>query len=101
MINEIKKDAEARMKKTLEALENAFKKIRTGRAHPSILEGVMVPYYGVDTPLKQVANITIEDGRTLAVTAWEKPLVPEIERAIMKADLGLLALLVGEVGGVE
>ena len=89
MINEIKKDAEARMKKTLEALENAFKKIRTGRAHPSILEGVMVPYYGVDTPLKQVANITIEDGRTLAVTAWEKPLVPEIERAIMKADLGL------------
>lgn len=89
MIEDIKKDAESRMKKSLDALENAFKKVRTGRAHPSILDGVMVPYYGTDTPLKQVANINIEDGRTLAISAWEKHLVPEIERAIMKADLGL------------
>jgi|TARA_B100000965_G_C19514572_1_gene723544 ribosome recycling factor len=89
VIEDIKKDAEARMKKSLEALGNAFKKIRTGRAHPSILDGVMVSYYGADTPLKQVANINIEDGRTLAVSAWEKHLIPEIEKAIMKADLGL------------
>ena len=89
MINDIKKDAEARMKKSLVALENAFKKIRTGRAHPSILDGVMVPYYGADTPLKQVANVSIDDGRTLAITAYERQLIPEIERAIMKADLGL------------
>lgn len=89
MIEDIKKDAESRMKKSLDALGNAFKKIRTGRAHPSILDSVMVPYYGSDTPLKQVANINIEDGRTLSISCWEKQLVPEIERAIMKADLGL------------
>ena len=77
------------MKKSLVALENAFKKIRTGRAHPSILDGVMVPYYGADTPLKQVANVSIDDGRTLAITAYERQLIPEIEKAIMKADLGL------------
>lgn len=89
MISDIKKDAEARMKKSIEALEVAFKKIRTGRAHPSILDGVMVSYYGVDTPLKQVANVTVEDARTLAISAWEKALIPQIEKAIMKADLGL------------
>lgn len=89
MISDIKKDAEARMKKSLEALETEFKKIRTGRAHPGILDGVMVPYYGVDTPLKQVANVSVEDARTLAITAWEKSLIPQIEKAILKADLGL------------
>ncbi len=89
MIEDIKKDADERMKKSLVALENAFKKIRTGRAHPSILDGVMVPYYGADTPLKQVANVSIDDGRTLAITAYERQLIPEIEKAIMKADLGL------------
>lgn len=89
MINDIKKDAEIRMKKSIDALETAFKKIRTGRAHPSILDTVMVSYYGVETPLKQVANVTVEDGRTLAVSAWERQIVPEIEKAIMKADLGL------------
>ena len=89
MISDIKKDAEIRMKKSLESLEVAFKKIRTGRAHPSILDGVMVPYYGVDTPLKQVANVGVEDARTLAISAWEKNLIPAIEKAIMKADLGL------------
>lgn len=89
MIEDIKKDADQRMKKSLVALENAFKKVRTGRAHPSILDGVMVPYYGADTPLKQVANVSIDDGRTLAITAYERQLIPEIEKAIMKADLGL------------
>lgn len=89
MISDIKKDAEARMKKSLEALDTAFKKVRTGRAHPSILDGVMVSYYGVDTPLRQVANVSVEDARTLAISAWEKNLIPQIEKAIMKADLGL------------
>ena len=89
MIDEIKSDAEARMNKSIEALGVAFAKIRTGRAHPSILDGVMVSYYGVDTPLKQVANVSVEDGRTLAISAWEKPLVPVIEKAIMQANLGL------------
>ncbi len=89
MINEIKQDAEQRMKRSIEALHTAFNKIRTGRAHPSILDTVMVSYYGTDTPLKQVANITVEDGRTLAVSAWERNMIPAIEKAIMAADLGL------------
>jgi len=89
MINEIKKDAGIRMQKSLDALASNFNKIRTGRAHPSILDGISVSYYGVDTPLSQLANISVEDARTLAVSPWEKPLVPEIEKAIMKSDLGL------------
>lgn len=89
MINDLKKDAEQRMQKAVEALGNNFNKIRTGRAHPSLLDGITVPYYGVDTPLTQVANVTVEDARTLAVSPWEKQLVPEIEKAIMKSDLGL------------
>ena len=97
MINEIRDDADDRMNKTLEALDVAFKKIRTGRAHPSILDSVMVSYYGADTPLNQLANINVEDGRTLAVVPWEKPLIPEIEKAIMKADLGLNPATSGEV----
>ncbi len=89
MINDIKKDAEHRMKKAVEALGVNFNKIRTGRAHPSLLDGVRVNYYGTDTPLSQVANINIEDARTLSVSPWERNLVPEIEKAIMKSDLGL------------
>jgi len=89
MIEELKKDAEVRMQKSLDALANNFNKIRTGRAHPSILDGITVSYYGTDTPLNQVANITVEDARTLAISPWEKPMVPEIEKAIMKSDLGL------------
>lgn len=89
MIEDIKKEAQDRMNKSLEALTVAFAKIRTGRAHPSILDSVMVSYYGVDTPLRQVANVGVEDGRTLAVSAWEKPMVPVIEKAIMQANLGL------------
>lgn len=89
MINDIKKDAESRMKKAVEALENNFNKIRTGRAHPSLLDGVMVPYYGADTPLSQLANINVEDARTLSISPWERNLVPDIEKAIMKADLGV------------
>ncbi len=89
MIDEIIKDARERMDKSLHSLESAFNKIRTGRAHPGILDSVMVPYYGTDTPIQQMANVTIEDARTIAVSPWEKKLLPEIERAILKSDLGL------------
>ena len=89
MIDDIKKDAHQRMVKSIGAMTDAFKKIRTGRAHPSILDGVMVDYYGSPTPLAQLANINVEDGRCLAIVPWEKPLAPAIEKAIMKSDLGL------------
>ena len=89
MIEEIKEDAEERMKKTLVALDAAFAKIRTGRAHPSLLDNILVDYYGVATPINQVANITVEDGRTLLVSPWEKPMIPSVEKAILKSDLGL------------
>lgn len=89
MITEIIADAEERMRKSVLALEDAFKKIRTGRAHPSILDSVIVSYYGTDTPLNQLANVTVEEGRSLIISAWEKQLIGEIEKAIMKSDLGL------------
>ncbi|MGB2102259.1 MAG: ribosome recycling factor [Porticoccaceae bacterium] len=89
MIEDFKKDAEQRMAKTVEALGVAFNKIRTGRAHPSLLNGLSVDYYGVDTPLNQAASVTIEDSRTLSVSPYEKSLVPEIEKAIIKSELGL------------
>jgi len=89
MIDEIIKDARERMDKSLHSLESAFNKIRTGRAHPGILDSVMVPYYGTDTPIQQMANVTIEDARTIAVSPWEKKLLPDIEKAILKSDLGL------------
>jgi ribosome recycling factor len=89
VLEEIKEDAELRMKKSIEALSVAFAKIRTGRAHPSILDSVTISYYGVDTPLKQAANISVEDGRTLAISVWEKPMVPIVEKAILAANLGL------------
>lgn len=89
MIDDIKNDAQERMTKSIAAMIEAFKKIRTGRAHPSILDGVTIDYYGSPTPLAQVANVNVEDGRTLAINPWEKNLVPDIEKAIMKSDLGL------------
>ncbi|MDE1460397.1 ribosome recycling factor [Spartinivicinus poritis] len=97
MINEIKSDAKTRMKKSVESLDVAFAKIRTGRAHPSLLDSVVVSYYGADTPLNQVANISVEDGRTLSVSPWEKQLVPDIEKAILKSDLGLNPNTAGDV----
>nr|WP_282451980.1 ribosome recycling factor [Marinobacter koreensis] len=85
------------MKKSLEALHSAFNKIRTGRAHPAILDSVMVNYYGQETPLKQVASVNVEDNRTLAVAPWEKNLVPTIEKAIMTSDLGLNPATSGDI----
>jgi len=89
MIDEIIKDAEDRMQKSVAALEEAFKRIRTGRAHPSILDNIMVSYYGSDTPLNQLANVNVEEGRSLIIAPWEKNVIGDIEKAIMKSDLGL------------
>ena len=89
MIDEIIADTEERMQKSVVSLEEAFKKIRTGRAHPSILDSVMVSYYGTDTPLSQLANVNVEEGRSLLISPWEKQLIGEIEKAILKSDLGL------------
>ena len=89
MIKEIKQDGEARMQKTLEALEATFSKVRTGRAHPGMLSGVMVSYYGADAPLNQVASVNVEDSRTLLVQPFERTMVQAIDKAIREADLGL------------
>ena len=97
MINDLKKDAEERMAKSITALTTAFSKIRTGRAHPSLLDGIHVSYYGADTPLNQMANVSVLDARTLSISVWEKQLVPEIEKAIMKSDLGLNPVTTGEL----
>lgn len=97
MIKDIQKDAENRMKKSVESLVSAFNKIRTGRAHPSLLEAVTVDYYGSDVPISQVANINVEDARTLAVVPWEKPMVPKVEKAIITSDLGLNPATAGTV----
>ncbi len=89
MIKEILTDAKQRMDKSLNSLDIAFNKIRTGRAHPSILDSVMVDYYGTETPIQQVANITVEDARTLMISPWEKNMLSKVEKAIMSSDLGL------------
>ena len=97
MIDEIVEDADERMGKSLEALRQAFGKIRTGRANPSLLDGIMVEYYGTPTPLNQVASINVEDARTLALSPWEKPLVPEIEKAILRSDIGITPISTGDM----
>jgi ribosome recycling factor len=89
MIEDIKKDAADRMQKSVAALGTAMAKIRAGRAHVSLLDHVMVSYYGSDVPLSQVANVGVEDSRTLSVTPWEKQMVQVIEKAIMTSDLGV------------
>ena len=97
MLDEILEDANERMGKSLEALQSAFAKIRTGRANPALLDTIKVEYYGVATPLNQVASISVEDGRTLTVSPWEKPLMPEIEKAILKSDLGITPIASGDI----
>ena len=89
MVDDIKKDAGVRMAKSVDALRNEFGKIRTGRAHASLLEHVTVSYYGSDVPLNQVASITVSDPRTLSISPWEKKIVRDIEKAIIRSDLGL------------
>ena len=97
MIDDIKQDTKERMDKSLEALAHNFNKIRTGRAHPSLLDSIRIEYYGAETPLNQLANINIEDARTLSVVAFDKGITPDIERAIMKSDLGLNPATAGDV----
>ncbi|MCK4675086.1 MAG: ribosome recycling factor [Gammaproteobacteria bacterium] len=89
MIDEILTDAETRMGKSVDSLRTELTKIRTGRAHPSLLDQIMIDYYGTDTPIKQVANVTVEDSRTLAVAPWEKQMVAVVEKAIINSGLGL------------
>ena len=89
MINEIQSDADTRMGKSIESLKQDLMKIRTGRAHTSLLDSITVDYYGNVTPLNQVANISILDSRTLSIQVWEKQMTPVVEKAILKSDLGL------------
>ena len=97
MIQDIQKNARIRMGKTLDSLRTELAKIRTGRAHPSLLEHVSVDYYGSMVPISQAANVSIEDARTLAVTAWDKTMVQALEKAIMKSDLGLNPVTAGTI----
>jgi len=97
VIDDLKKDASERMQKSVTALSQALTKIRTGRAHPSLLEQISVSYYGNDTPLNQVANIAVDDSRTLSVTPWEQQMIPEIEKAIQNSELGLNPVTAGKV----
>jgi len=97
MIDDIKSDATTRMGKSVESLTHELAKVRTGRAHPSLLDHIRVNYYGSEVPVGQVANISVEDARTLSVTPWEKTMVAVIEKAIMTSDLGLNPMSAGTV----
>ena len=97
MIDEIELDAQDRMEKSLGALKSQLAKIRTGRAHPSLLDSIVVSYYGSDTPLKQLANIIAEDSRTLALSVFDKSAIQAVEKAIMASDLGLNPMSAGTV----
>lgn len=97
MIEEFKADAAERMDKALDALAATLGRLRTGRAHPSILDGILVEYYGSATPLRQVANVVAADARLLTITPYDKGAVRDIERAIINSDLGLNPVSAGEV----
>jgi ribosome recycling factor len=97
MIEEILQDAGVRMDKSIEAFRQTLTKVRTGRAHPSLLDHLVVDYYGSNVPISQVANIGVEDARTLTVTPWEKTMVKPIEKSILKSDLGLNPATAGTV----
>ena len=97
MLEDLRKDASVRMQKCVQVFQADLKKLRTGRAHPSLVEHLKVDYYGADVPLQQVANISIEDARTLVISPWEKTMVGPIEKAIHKSDLGLTPMTAGTV----
>lgn len=97
MINEIQQDAKTRMEKSVESLKNQMAKVRTGRAHPSLLDSISVSYYGADTPLNQVGNVGTEDSRTLTVTVFDRSMIQAVEKAIMSSDLGLNPMSAGAV----
>jgi len=97
MINDIKKEAEQRMQRGIEAVKEEMRRLRTGRAHAGLLEHVMVEYYGTNVPVKQTANVSVEDARTIVVTPWEKNMVSAVEKAIINAGLGLNPVTAGQV----
>ena len=97
MIDDILKDAEKRMQKSIESMRSELAKIRTGRASAALIDHLTVDYYGVSTPLNQVANVSVQDARTLAVQTWEKQMVPVVEKAIMQANLGLNPITAGDI----
>ena len=97
MINDVKKDAGQRMERSIEALTGEFRRLRTGRANVGLLEHITVQYYGSQVPVNQVATVTVEDARTLAVTPWEKSMVQVVEKAIIDSDLGLNPVSAGTV----
>jgi ribosome recycling factor len=97
MIDDIKRDAKTRMGKSVESLVHELAKVRTGRAHPSLLDHIRVDYYGSEVPISQVANINVEDARTLTVVPWEKTMVAVVEKAILTSDLGLNPMSAGTV----
>ncbi len=97
MLDDVKNDARERMTKCVQSFQADLKKLRTGRAHPSLIEHLKVDYYGSDVPLQQVASIAVEDGRTLVISPWEKTVVQAIEKAIFKSDLGLTPMTAGTV----
>jgi ribosome recycling factor len=97
MVEEIKHDAKQRMSKSIEALRQELTKLRTGRAHAGLLDHVMVSYYGSDVPISQVASVTVPDARTINVQPWERKMIPEVEKAIRSADLGLNPVTTSEV----
>lgn len=95
MLSDVKKDAEERMKKALDSLDVRLSKIRTGRAQPALLDGIMVDYYGSQTPLRQVAQVNVEDARTLKLSVFDRNAIKDVERAILNSDLGLNPVLTG------
>jgi ribosome recycling factor len=97
MIEDLKKDARSRMKKSVAALQQEFGAVRTGRAHAGLLDHITVDYYGAEVPLNQTANVSVEDSRTLAVQPWDKSMVQKIEKAIRNSDLGLNPAAAGTV----
>ena len=97
MIKKVTDDADRRMRKSIESFQSDLSRVRTGRAHPSLLEHITVEYYGTETPIGQAASVSVEDARTLTVTAWDATLVPLIEKAILESDLGLNPSTAGTV----
>lgn len=97
MLEDVKKDAAERMSKCVAAYRNELKRLRTGRASTALLDHIRIDYYGNESPLNQVANVAVEDARTITIVPWEKALVPIIEKAILKSDLGLTPMSAGTV----
>ena len=97
MIDFISEEARERMVKSVDALSQSFNRIRTGRAHPSLLDGIKVECYGTESSLNQVASVNVEDARTLTLNVWDRTVIPEVERAILKSELGLNPVTAGEV----